>query len=75
MPDPKFVRTLLGRYAELQMRYAEKPCQEIRWQLDDVAYTLCVSTGTRTIPDALAVADRVLQQAAANGPAHPTQAA
>ncbi|MBO1332828.1 DUF5133 domain-containing protein [Streptomyces sp. VRA16 Mangrove soil] len=65
MPDAAFVRTLLSRYADLQMRHVERPSRETRAQLDDVTYTLCVCTGTRTIRDALAAADQVLAQAAA----------
>ncbi|SDJ36201.1 DUF5133 domain-containing protein [Streptomyces indicus] len=64
MPDPGFVRSLLSRYAELQMRCSERPDLKLRWQLDDVTYTLCVATGTRDIREALAVADRVLERSA-----------
>ncbi|MER5949537.1 DUF5133 domain-containing protein [Streptomyces sp. NPDC001904] len=74
MPDAAFVRTLLSRYADLQMRHCERPSQELRWQLDDVTYTLCVCTGTRTIRDALAAADLVLEQAAARGSDEPQAA-
>ncbi|SDJ35670.1 DUF5133 domain-containing protein [Streptomyces indicus] len=75
MPDPKFVRTLLSRYADLQMRAAEKPDPEVQGQLDDVVYTLCISTGTQTIREALAAADLVLEQAAAKTASRPAQAA
>ncbi|NGO74618.1 DUF5133 domain-containing protein [Streptomyces sp. YC504] len=30
IPDPKFVRTLLSRYAELQMRAAQAPDKLVR---------------------------------------------
>ncbi|MFJ9038798.1 DUF5133 domain-containing protein [Streptomyces sp. NPDC102406] len=65
-PDPKFIRTLLSRYADVQLRFSERPTQELQWQLDDVTYTLCASTGTRTVRDALMAADRVLENAAAS---------
>ncbi|MFD8565638.1 DUF5133 domain-containing protein [Streptomyces sp. NPDC057694] len=74
MPDATFVRTLLSRYADLQMRHCERPSQELGWQLDDVTYTLCVCTGTRTIREALAAADLVLEQAAARGSDEPQAA-
>ncbi|MFI5659910.1 DUF5133 domain-containing protein [Streptomyces sp. NPDC051684] len=64
-PDPKAIRTLLSRYADVQLRYSERPTLELQRQLDDVTYTLCVSTGTRCVSDALLAADRVLEAAAA----------
>ncbi|MHB9757380.1 DUF5133 domain-containing protein [Streptomyces sp. BYX5S] len=64
-PDPKVIRTLLSRYADVQLRFSERPTQELQRQLDDVTYTLCVTTGTQCIPDALLAADRVLETAAA----------
>ncbi|MEV1021097.1 DUF5133 domain-containing protein [Streptomyces sp. NPDC050264] len=64
-PEPMFIRTLLSRYADVQLRFSERPTQELRWQLDDVTYTLCVSTGTKSVRDALMAADRVLERAAA----------
>ncbi|MFI7382598.1 DUF5133 domain-containing protein [Streptomyces sp. NPDC049813] len=63
--DPMFIRTLLSRYADVQLRFSERPTQELRQQLDDVSYQLCVSTGTRTVRDALMAADGVLERAAA----------
>ncbi|MGW2477720.1 DUF5133 domain-containing protein [Streptomyces sp. NPDC001665] len=63
MPHPDVVRSLLERYHEVQLRYSEAFSEELRRQLEDVSYTLCVSTATRTVPDALAVADTVLRQA------------
>lgn len=64
-PDPKVIRSLLSRYADVQLRFSERPTQELQWQLDDVTYTLCVSTGTRSVHDALMAADHVLELAAA----------
>ncbi|MET9499868.1 DUF5133 domain-containing protein [Streptomyces sp. NPDC006552] len=63
--DPMFIRTLLSRYADVQLRFSERPTQELRWLLDDVSYQLCASTGTRTVRDALMAADGVLERAAA----------
>lgn len=60
MPDARYVRTLLARYASSRIALAEK--HEPTWQreLEDVSYTLCVVTGTRLIADALAAADDIL---------------
>ncbi|GAA2298888.1 DUF5133 domain-containing protein [Streptomyces kunmingensis] len=63
--DPMYIRTLLSRYADVQLRFSERPTQELQWQLDDVTYTLCATTGTRTVRDALMAADHVLERAAA----------
>ena len=74
-PDPKVIRALLSRYADVQLRFSERPTQELQWQLDDVTYTLCVSTGTRCVSDALLAADRVLEEAAATRSGEEPQAA
>ncbi|WP_256097062.1 DUF5133 domain-containing protein [Streptomyces agglomeratus] len=60
MPEPRYVRNLLARYASARIALAEK--YEPKWQreLDDVSYTLCVVTGTRLVADALAAADDIL---------------
>ncbi|WP_256107626.1 DUF5133 domain-containing protein [Streptomyces sp. ODS05-4] len=68
LPDPRYLRELLTRYAELRIAQArgERACPEA---LADVAYTLCVATGTRRIDDALAAADRMLAAHKAGGAA------
>ncbi|GHE40987.1 hypothetical protein GCM10018785_08170 [Streptomyces longispororuber] len=58
MPDPKQLRVLLARYADL--RIAAPPTEANRRALEDVSYTLCVLTGATTIEDALGVADALL---------------
>lgn len=62
MPDPKSIRFLLSRYADLRIRCAERETQETLRALEDVSYTLCVSTGTATVREALAAADAMLAQ-------------
>ncbi|MEU3191435.1 DUF5133 domain-containing protein [Streptomyces sp. NPDC006992] len=47
---PDTLRELLSRYEALRDR------TEDRQELDDVSYTLCVSTGTRDIRDAVRAA-------------------
>lgn len=63
MPDPKALRSLLARYADL--RIAAPKNDENRRALDDVTYTLCVMTATSTVVDALERADALLEGAAA----------
>ncbi|MFD4589271.1 DUF5133 domain-containing protein [Streptomyces rubiginosohelvolus] len=64
-PSPDAMRTLLARYNDLQLRHSQDSDYELQRSLEDVTYTLCVSTGTRTVHDALLAADTVLRQAAA----------
>ncbi|MET9544822.1 MULTISPECIES: DUF5133 domain-containing protein [unclassified Streptomyces] len=55
-PHPSFVHDLLETHATLRARQAQEDSAEVRRRLDDVTYTLCVSTGTRTLDAALASA-------------------
>jgi hypothetical protein len=60
---PVVLRKLLARYEALSA--VQEPDAETLRGLDDVTYTLCVSTGTRVIDAALAVARERLAAAAA----------
>jgi hypothetical protein len=60
VPDPKVLRTLLTRYAENRFAHAQNPTTEAKQALDDVTYTLCVTTSTTRIEAALAAADALL---------------
>ncbi|MBM7168639.1 DUF5133 domain-containing protein [Streptomyces sp. G44] len=55
-PHPSFVHDLLETHAALRARQAQEDSPELRRRLDDLTYTLCVSTGTRTLDAALATA-------------------
>ncbi|MEU1015094.1 DUF5133 domain-containing protein [Streptomyces sp. NPDC005900] len=55
-PHPSFVHALLENHATLRELQAKEDSAEVRRQLDDVTYTLCVSTGTRTLDAAIAAA-------------------
>ena len=61
MPHPAVLRTLVDEYEAATA--ARTPEAEARAQ--DLAYTLCVSTGTREVGDALDTAHRWLTAAAA----------
>jgi hypothetical protein len=62
VPDPKVLRELLTRYAETRLAHAEKPSEETRRAVEDVAYTLCVTTSTSRIEAALTAADTLLER-------------
>ncbi|MEU6394037.1 MULTISPECIES: DUF5133 domain-containing protein [unclassified Streptomyces] len=59
-PHPQILRSLLSRYATARVQLVENDTLANRRLLEDVAYTLCVTTGTREIEDALATAERFL---------------
>ncbi|WP_309248493.1 DUF5133 domain-containing protein [Streptomyces sp. MNP-20] len=61
MPDPRTLRVMLARYADL--RIAAPPTEAARRALEDVSYTLCVLTGVTRVDDALRVADALLAEA------------
>ncbi|MET7296612.1 DUF5133 domain-containing protein [Streptomyces griseoloalbus] len=56
MAHPAVLRKLIEQYDALRIRHAEDGSPEVRRRMDDVAYTLCVSTGTRDIEAALVAA-------------------
>ncbi|MEV1021083.1 DUF5133 domain-containing protein [Streptomyces sp. NPDC050264] len=62
-PHPQILRTLMSRYATARVRLIEDDTVANRRLLEDAAYTLCVTTGTCEIKDALAAADRFLTAA------------
>ncbi|MFF5569125.1 DUF5133 domain-containing protein [Streptomyces sp. NPDC012623] len=62
-PDPKVLRTLLARYAEARFAHERGGNARTARDLDDVTYTLCVTTATSTIEEAVVAADAVLESA------------
>ncbi|MER5252671.1 MULTISPECIES: DUF5133 domain-containing protein [unclassified Streptomyces] len=63
MAHPVVLKNLLEQYETLSALHAEKGTKEARQRMEDVAYTLCVSTGTRNISAALIAARRRLSAA------------
>ncbi|MBB6435934.1 DUF5133 domain-containing protein (plasmid) [Streptomyces sp. CA-294286] len=63
MPDAKTLRTLLARFAEARIAHTQHVRPGTEEELRDIAYTLCVLTGTREVREALAVADQLLARA------------
>ncbi|GEB47490.1 hypothetical protein SCA03_00410 [Streptomyces cacaoi] len=59
MAHPDTLRELLARYEALRIHIRRRPEDpERRREIDDVSYTLCVSTATCDIREALAAARR-----------------
>ncbi|MGW1966547.1 DUF5133 domain-containing protein [Streptomyces sp. NPDC001935] len=56
MAHPAVLARLVEQYETLRILQAEKGSPDVRRRMDDVAYTLCVSTGTRDIDAALIAA-------------------
>ncbi|WNM32439.1 DUF5133 domain-containing protein [Streptomyces sp. Li-HN-5-11] len=60
LANPAVLRNLVEQYETLSLLHAETGGVEARQRMEDVAYTLCVSTGTRDVDSALAAARRQL---------------
>ncbi|WP_367038626.1 DUF5133 domain-containing protein [Streptomyces sp. Je 1-332] len=56
MADPRILRNLVEQYEALSALHTRNRAPENRQRLEDIAYTLCVSTGTREVETALAAA-------------------
>lgn len=56
MAHPAVLRNLVEQYEALQVLHAQDGDPQARTRMEDVAYTLCISTGTRDIAAALAAA-------------------
>ena len=53
MAHPVVLRNLVEQYDTLRILHGENGSEEVRQRMDDVAYTLCVSTGTKDVDAAL----------------------
>ncbi|MCX2925591.1 DUF5133 domain-containing protein [Streptomyces sp. NEAU-W12] len=62
MAHPAVLENLIEQYETLHVVHAENGGEEARRRMEDVAYTLCVSTGTRDIGSALVAARRRLSE-------------
>ncbi|MET8613813.1 MULTISPECIES: DUF5133 domain-containing protein [Streptomyces] len=56
MAHPAVLKNLVEQYETLRILHAEDGSAEVRQRMDDVAYTLCVATGTRDVDAALIAA-------------------
>jgi hypothetical protein len=69
MAHPVVLRKLVDEYRALQvLQHTQNGSPEHLRRLEDVTYTLCVSTGTRTAEDALLAAERRLEAAIVDRP-------
>ncbi|KOG37905.1 DUF5133 domain-containing protein [Streptomyces decoyicus] len=60
MAHPAVLLELIEEYEVLELLHARQGRDEVRRRMDDVAYTLCVSTGTRDVDAALLAARQQL---------------
>ncbi|MFF0290783.1 DUF5133 domain-containing protein [Streptomyces sp. NPDC005262] len=63
LAHPAILRNLVEQYETLKVLHAEQGSSETRRRLEDITYTLCVSTGTRTPGAAVTVAEQQLNSA------------
>ena len=56
MAHPAVLKNLIEQYDTLRILHAEDGSPSVRQRMDDVAYTLCVATGTRDVDAALVAA-------------------
>ncbi len=63
MANPAVLRNLLEEYEALASLHAETGAAQARQRMEDVAYTLCVSTATQDVDSALAAARQQLGSA------------
>lgn len=61
MAHPATLRNLVERYETLRLVHERQGTSESSRHLEDVSYTLCVTTGTRTVQDALTAAEAQLR--------------
>ncbi|MCF2434291.1 DUF5133 domain-containing protein [Streptomyces thinghirensis] len=65
LAHPVVLKNLIEQYETLRALHAEAGTEEARRRMEDVAYTLCVSTGTRDVDTALVAARHQLPGARA----------
>ncbi|WP_432135282.1 MULTISPECIES: DUF5133 domain-containing protein [unclassified Streptomyces] len=56
MAHPAVLKNLVEQYETLRILRAQDSGPAVRQRMDDIAYTLCVSTGTRDVDAALIAA-------------------
>ena len=56
LAHPAVLRDLVEQYETPRLLHAQEGSELVRQRMDDVAYTLCISTGTRDVDTALIAA-------------------
>jgi hypothetical protein len=67
-PHPDMLKSLLERYETLRALHAANPTPDLRQRMNDTAYTLCVTTGTRDVDTAVVIARRQLDASLGTAP-------
>ncbi|WP_030805060.1 MULTISPECIES: DUF5133 domain-containing protein [unclassified Streptomyces] len=60
LAHPAVLQGIADEYRTLALLHADRGTEEVRQRMDDLAYTLCISTGTRDVDAALIAADHRL---------------
>ncbi|MGW5736660.1 MULTISPECIES: DUF5133 domain-containing protein [Streptomyces] len=63
MAHPSVLRKLMSQYEEMRALHEQGRSAEARQGMEDLAYTLCVCTGTREVQAALTAARQRLTEA------------
>ncbi|MFF8994544.1 DUF5133 domain-containing protein [Streptomyces sp. NPDC014983] len=66
LPAEKELRAVPARFAEARFRHDLLPTGHSSRELEETTCALCVMTGARTVEEALATADALLDQLRAN---------
>ncbi|MFD8545479.1 DUF5133 domain-containing protein [Streptomyces sp. NPDC059649] len=56
LAHPAVMQGLTDEYRTLELLHADRGSEEVRQRMDDLAYTLCISTGTCDVDAALIAA-------------------
>jgi hypothetical protein len=75
IPHPAVLRRLVEEYEAVVAEDAETGKARASTRAQDLAYTLCVSTGTRDVSHALRAARRMLAAMSVAGPETPSASA
>ncbi|MFR0357239.1 DUF5133 domain-containing protein [Streptomyces sediminimaris] len=62
VPAEKELRAVLARFAQARIEHDVCPTGRSSRALEDVTYTLCVMTASRTVEQALSTADLLMEQ-------------
>ncbi|MFI6565140.1 DUF5133 domain-containing protein [Streptomyces sp. NPDC050534] len=62
VPAEKELRAVLAQFAQARIEHDVRPTGRSSRVLEDVTYTLCVMTASRTVEQALTTADLLMEQ-------------
>ncbi|MER6033929.1 MULTISPECIES: DUF5133 domain-containing protein [unclassified Streptomyces] len=70
LPAEKELRAVLARFADARFRHDLQPTGHSSRELEETSTTLCALTGTRSVEEALAAADALLDRLRADRGRH-----